>query len=134
MKSNNLHQFELPISEQVEVPEKDIARQKNMTGAIKLCIASSGLKDKQVYLPLEIDAGHFSKILSDQGHFPHNKYGQLFDLCGNEAPLFWLAHSRGYGLVKLKSTLEKENDVLKAKLREKDIALNVLTNAIRGGK
>ncbi|MCU7840883.1 MAG: hypothetical protein KZQ94_16075 [Candidatus Thiodiazotropha sp. (ex Troendleina suluensis)] len=80
-----------------------------MTAAIKLCISVSGFdSEKQIYMTLGIDAGHWTRISKGDAHFPQDKLGALMDLCGNEVPLIWLANKRGYELNPLQSKLEKE--------------------------
>jgi len=96
---------------------------KSMTAAINLCMNVSGLDDKEICITLDIDPGHFSNIRSGKGHFPLNKLNDLMDLCGNQVPLIWLAHSRGYGLVVLRTEAERRADELQSQLvaeREKN--------------
>jgi len=45
------------------------------------------------------------------------------EVCGNEIPLRWLALSRGYGLFRLKSEVELENERLKAELSAQEAKL-----------
>lgn len=97
---------ELPLARRADESPVSLAvvkAQSTMTRAIALCVQASGLDDKEVCLSLGIDAGHWSRISKGDAHFPTNKLNDLMDLCGNEAPLMWLAHSRGKGLVLLKS-------------------------------
>ena len=83
-----------------------IERQPTLSAAVKLCIQASGLSHDQVRNELEIDAGQFSRILSGGAHFPNDKLCLLMDICGNEVPLIWLAHYRGYRLERLQSKVE----------------------------
>jgi hypothetical protein len=91
----------------IEVPMDSVIARKSLLGAINLCIDLSGLENKEVYLPLSIDAGHFSNLRKGEGHFPTDKVNDLMDLCSNEVPLIWLANRRGYGLVVLKTEAER---------------------------
>lgn len=84
-----------------------VVKQPSFAGAIALCVQVSGLEEKEVYLSLEIDAGHWTRIMKGDAHFPVNKLNTLMDLCGNEAPLMWLSNSRGYAMVLLKSEAER---------------------------
>lgn len=102
---------QMPLVEKAEPIEVDkalIHRQKSMTAAIALCVQAAGLAEKEVYLPLGIDASHWTRISKGDAHFPLELLGPLMDLCGNEAPLEWLAHSRGYELRPLESELERQ--------------------------
>lgn len=115
---------ELPLARKADksdVPLPLVVRQPTMAQAIALCVQVSGLEDKEVYLTLGIDAGHWTRIMKGDAHFPVNKLGDLMDLCGNEAPLIWLSNRRGYGLVLLKSEAERRIEALEAQLsRERE--------------
>lgn len=94
-----------------DAPDTDmdtIARQPSWLAAIRLCVQVSGLQDNQVAIELGIQEAQFSRILAGKANFPPLKLVPLMDVCGNEIPLQWLAHHRGYGLVRLKSRLENE--------------------------
>ena len=103
-------------AEHVDVDMALVKRQNSLAGAIALCVQAAGIEDKEVYLSLGIDAGHWTRISKGDAHFPVNKLNALMDLCGNEAPLQWLANSRGYGLVMLVPESQR-------KLREAEVAL-----------
>lgn len=113
MKSNALRsvdQPQLPLSRRankVVIPHEVVFAQPSMNAAVILCITTSGLQETEVCLSLGIDAGHWTRMRKGEAHFPLNKLNDLMDLCGNEAPLIWLAHSRGMGLVMLKSESER---------------------------
>ena len=100
----------------MEAPPELVSRKQTLLAAIVLCVQLSGLDDKEVYLTLEIDAGHWSRIMKGDAHFPVDKLSDLMSLCGNEAPLQWLALKRGYQLVMLKSAAERRIDELERAL------------------
>lgn len=122
MRSKNMSPVDHPElalirkAERIDVSMQLIERQATMAGAIALCVQVSGLEDKEVYLSLGIDAGHWSRIMKGDAHFPVNKLCDLMDLCGNEAPLTWLSNHRGYGLVMLKTEAQRRIEELEAKL------------------
>lgn len=127
MRSKNLSTIEYPElplarkAEKVDVPLDLIVRQPTLSSAIALCVQASGLEDKEVYLSLGIDAGHWSRIMKGDAHFPVNKLIDLMDLCGNEAPLTWLSNQRGYGLVLLKTEADRRIEDLENQLnRERE--------------
>lgn len=100
-----------------------VIAQPSMLAAIKLCISAAGFDaGKEVYAELEIDAGHWSRILRGEAHFPVNKLHALMDLCGNEAPLQWLVHDRGYDIDSLR-VRENELEQRNRELREEVAAL-----------
>ena len=101
-----------------DVSIEAIARKGSLTEAVFLAMEVANVKDNVVCLELDIDPATFSKIRSGTRYFPMNKIGALMDLCGNDIPLRWLAHHRGYGLVRLKCELEKENEQLRSELEE----------------
>lgn len=118
---------ELPLARRVErfeVPMDLVIKLASFSAAISLCVQLSGLEDKEVYIPLGIDSGHWTRIKQGKANFPENKLRELMDLCGNEVPLIWLAYIRGYGLVLLKSEAERRAEAaeLRAQEAEKKLA------------
>lgn len=114
-------QEHLPLKVMQAIDEKLIRQQGTLLAAIKLCISMAGFdSDKEVFLPLEIDAGHWSRICKGDAHFPVDKLTALMDLCGNEAPLLWLINARGY-----------EPSSLRAKESETETKLRVANETIQ---
>ena len=118
-------QIEIPLGKPKQEPIElsVITRQPDQMAAVRLCIQVSGLDEKNVCMTLGIDAGHWTRIMKGDAHFPLNKLNALMDLCANDIPLIWQAHSRGFELKPLKSTIEQrmealrqENDALKSEL------------------
>jgi hypothetical protein len=132
---SEVEQGELPLSRKVKftpLPIHTVMKQKTLLGAVNLCIAESGLDDKEIYLALDIDSGHFSNLRKGNGHFPTNKLNALCDLCGNEAPLQWWAHSRGYGLVVLESESERRAKEAEKRALDAEEKLRFLTSIMQG--
>lgn len=100
------------------IATEDILRRDTMTKAIIFSFDVAGLPDNTVCAELEIDAATYSKIKSGTRHFPPDKLIQAMELAGNDIPLRWLAHKRGFGLVRLQSEIERENEDLKRQLAE----------------
>jgi hypothetical protein len=76
-------QGELALTRSAEsssVPFGLIVAQKNFSAALSLAIQASGLDDKEVYLSLGIDAGHWSRIRKGEAHFP--MHGALLPAAG----------------------------------------------------
>lgn len=129
-------QLELPLSKRakpVPIPDAVIASQPSKIAAIKLCISSSGLDDKEISSALEIDSGHWSRMMSGQAYFPNNKEQALMDLCGNEIPLRWDALKRRYELRPLRSDLERRVAELEEQLaqerHDKEVILEFVKQA-----
>lgn len=94
--------------DRIDVDAALVHRQSSMLAAIQLCLQAAGIADKEAHLALGIDAGHWSRILRGDAHFPLHLLGPLMDMAGNEAPLEWLANSRGYELRPLETELERQ--------------------------
>lgn len=116
----------------IEVDQRVVFSRPSLSEAIALCVQVSGLEEKEVYLSLEIDAGHWTRIMKGDAHFPVNKLNNLMDLCGNEAPLMWLENSRGYGLVVLKTEAERRAELAERALREERDKVRFLTELLQG--
>lgn len=105
-----------------------IARQPTMTKALQLCQTLSGLDDKAFLGAGGVvkDAAQWSRIMgSGQHNFPQDHLNKFMDMAGNEVPMLWLLHSRGYDITALRKLeteteralrLEREQS---AKLRER---------------
>lgn len=92
-----------------------VTTQPSLLAAIKLCITLGGFSnDKQLYMDLDIDPGHWSRILRGDAHFPLDALPKLMDACGNEAPLIWLNYNRGYD----PASLRKRETEVERQLRE----------------
>lgn len=102
-----------------------VTAQPSLLASIKLCVSLGGFEnEKPVAHRLEIDPGHWSRVMSGNAHFPTDKLGDLMDLCGNEAPLLWLVHHRGYDLGSLRpresETQRELREAREALSRERD--------------
>lgn len=141
MESNRLSavdagQGELPMA--VKRPIKEIitdqevmVRCRSMRDAIKLCVSLAPVDEQVVCIEIELDQAQWSRFKSGKAHFPDDKLSLLEDCCGNEIPTRYKALSRGYGLVKLKSELEKDNDRLMALLDQRDQELSVIKKFLK---
>ena len=105
------------------LPDSELARIPDFHAAIKKCVDNSGHDDKFIALDLEIDTAQWSRIKTGQANFPPKRINDLMDICANEIPLRWLAFSRGYGLVRLKSSLEIDLEAERQKNAELELKL-----------
>lgn len=88
-------QIALPVS----VSADQIARKKSLGSAIELCAEVAGYElDKTLQQELGVDKGQFSRWLSGQEGIQWSKFVNLMDACGNDAPLLWMLHQRGYDI------------------------------------
>lgn len=101
----------------VEVRPDEVAREKTLGGAIELCAKLQGFSlDKELQQALGVDKAQFSRWHSGQEGVIWPKFVKLMDLCGNDAPLLWMLHQRGYDLHSLRkreTETERENRLLK---------------------
>lgn len=122
MQANDAHQqpLDLVVKREIRdtVGDETIRRQKDALAAWNLSIAESGLDDKLIYLDLGIDAAQFSRMRTGKANYPINRLSQFMDVVGNEILLRYLAWERGYGLVRLQSEVERENEFLKQEKAE----------------
>lgn len=111
-------QVQKQIEHQPPINLASLAVKPTMTHAIRHCFENPGLDASQAASLMGIQEAQFSRILSGAHHFPTNRYGELMDVMGNEAPLIWLAHSRGYELRRIQTDVEQENERLRAELAQ----------------
>lgn len=103
----------------VEVTPQEVAREVSLGGAISLCAKAAGLAPKEVQEALRADKAQFSRWTDDKEGITWSKLSALMDVCGNDAPLFWMLDARGYDLHSLR---RKETEIEK-ELREAKEAL-----------
>lgn len=96
-----------------------MARCRSLTAALDYCIEARPFTREQVAFHLGCDVGHLNRQLNphDRSHFNPDMIDALQKLCGNIIPLRYQALASGYGLHRLKSALEQENERL---TRERD--------------
>lgn len=111
--------------------DEQVAALPTLTAACFRCIDTSGLQDKVICLQLDIDAPVLSRARSGAANFPPDKIDDLMNLCGNEIPLRWQNLRRGYGMVRLKSAVEMENEKLRAELADQRKKLDTITEFMR---
>jgi hypothetical protein len=113
-----------------------ITRRPTFLRAMHLAKEVSGLEDKEVYDPLEIDPGHWSRIKSGAAAFPMDeRFLRFFDIVDNDIPLIWLAEARGYDWRTIRqhqSDLERENQRLREEIAVRDRAIGLLVNHHQG--
>jgi hypothetical protein len=107
----------------VEVTALEIGREATLGGSINLCAKAAGLVPKEVQDALKTDKAQFSRWTDDKEGITWSKLSALMDLCGNDAPLLWMLHARGYeigSLHKRETEIEKQLRMVREELqREK---------------
>ena len=121
MKSSSLRRVDsrqdsLPLCRpQTEARIEDIARQPTLGAALALGAAAAGLDlEKEVHIPLGIDAGHWTRIRSGAAGLDWPKLRAICDLFGNDAVILWMLYQRGWDL----SALRKRESETERALRE----------------
>lgn len=105
-----------------EVSALEISRESTLGGAIALCARAAGMEPKQLQAELKTDKAQWSRWESGAEGIVWPKFVALMDFCGNDAPLLWMNHARGFDLAslrKLESETQRENRLL----REENAAL-----------
>lgn len=114
----------------VEWRAAEIARKQSLGGAIELCAELAGYElDKQLATDLKVDKAQFSRWTNGTEGVLWPKLSALMDRCGNDAPVLWMLHARGYDLHSIRrveTELERQNRLL----REENAALK---RVLRGG-
>lgn len=115
---NKVEQLHLPITGRAVKPLVDqtvIAAQPSFLAAINLMFNLSGLEDKEIYLALKIDAGHWSRLRKGDGHFPTNKLEDAMSLCDSDIPLQYLAIKKRCEVRPMLSELERRLECERAR-------------------
>lgn len=109
---------------------------KTFKDSLRMALKKSGRSAKVVALELQerghkIDEATLSLALSEnpsqKKNFPPEAIDDFIAVT-NSIPLRYMALRQGYGLVRLKSELEMENEKLKAQLEKYELAFEVLRN------
>lgn len=121
---NNDLQAALPAArrEPLSFTTDQVIARPTLQQAINFSQEIGRIEDKDASVELQIDVSHFSKIKKEQRfYFPPNKILTAQRLFQNVIPTLWLVHHSGFdpdALVRRKSELERENEVLKQRLAE----------------
>jgi len=124
----------------LRMPTKDVADEviekiKTPLEALLLCKSISGLNDQQISGELGIDPAQWSKIFNGgTANFPINKILCFMRVCQNLVPLRWLAMKCGYELKRIQSEVERENEELKAALKQERADREAVTRFFREAK
>lgn len=102
------------LSIPIDITPQEVAREVTLGGAISLCSKAAGLAPKEVQDALKADRAQFSRWTDDKEGITWSKLSALMDVCGNDAPLLWMLHARGYDL----ASLRKRETETERKLRE----------------
>lgn len=101
------------------IEDELLASADTLLEAIHLCVHLSKLPHWKLAEILGIDRGHWTRIMQGKAHFPTNRVLTLMEVCGNYAPLQWMAKNSGFELfedakAKRREELERELKALEA--------------------
>lgn len=116
-------------AQSVSVPIEMVRNQPNSGAAFTLACSVSGLEDKEIYLSLSIDAGHFSRIKKGDAGFPLDLLAAFCGLVKNTVFPEWLAYQVGSTLVLIKTEAERRAEEAN-KRAEKAEAENALLRSL----
>lgn len=105
-----------------DVTQQEVLREKTLGGAIDLCAKAAGLVPKQVQDAIGADKAQFSRWTDNKEGILWPKFVALMDACGNDAPLLWMLHARGYDISSVRRR-ESETERLLRLAREENAAL-----------
>jgi len=110
------------------VPVEEIYRKPTLGKAMEYCAELAGYAyDKQLEGALnkrgcQVDKTQLSRWQQGSEGIKWEKLQALMDVCGNEAPLMWMIHQRGYDLHSLRKT-ESETEKQLRQARDENAAL-----------
>lgn len=127
-------QGELALSHALpnEVPIEMIRRQKNGAAALCLAIQSSGLEDKEIYIPLGVDAGYWTRIKKGEATLQVDLIEPFCDLVANRIYPEWIAYRVSCTLVQIKSDAERRAENAERRAQEAEQKLKWAMEIMHG--
>lgn len=114
----------------------EVARKQSLGAAIELCAELAGhALDKTLQQALGVDKAQFSRWQSGAEGIVWPKLVRLMDACGNDAPVLWMLHQRGYDLSSVRrreSETERALRLAHEQLDAERVKVRVLTDALNG--
>jgi hypothetical protein len=106
----------------VEVPLSEVMRKPTLGKAIEYCAELAGYSyDKELEAALarhgvKVDATQLTRWKQGAEGIKWEKFCGVMDACGNDAPLLWMVHARGYDITSVRrkeNVVERENRLLR---------------------
>jgi hypothetical protein len=106
----------------VEVPLSEVTRKPTLGKAIEYCAELAGYSyDKELEAALarhgvKVDATQLTRWKQGAEGIKWEKFCGVMDACGNDAPLLWMVHARGYDITSVRrkeNAVERENRLLR---------------------
>jgi hypothetical protein len=125
-------QLALPIKVSIE----EVSRKQSLGAALEMCADVAGYQfDKTLQRELGVDKAQFSRWQSGGEGVVWPKFTKLMDVCGNDAPVLWMLHQRGYDLTSLRRRESETERALRQaheQLEAERVKVRVLTDALNG--
>ena len=112
----------------VDVPLSEVTRKATLGKAIEYCAELAGydygkeLEEAMRKHGLKCDETQLTRWKNGDEGIKVEKFFGLMDVCGNDAPLFWLLHARGWDVHSIRRR-ETETERLLRLAREENVAL-----------
>lgn len=120
---------------QEEISDQVIARHDDPKALLRFAAETSGRPLKAIADDISMDDKQFLRCLShnpnETRHFPFEHILDFMESIGNDIPLRWLALKRGFGLVRLKSAVELENEALRSQLADKEREMTIIKSFLK---
>lgn len=129
-------QAELPLSRQpasVEIPIELIRAKKTKGAAFTLACDTSGLDDKEIFIPLGMDKALFSRIKSGSANLDDDLLQRFCEIVGNRIYPEWLAYRVGCTLVEIETETQRQLRLVRDQLAAQ-AAENVLLRQLVQGR
>lgn len=120
-----MNQLSLPVP----VTPGEIERKQSFGAAITLTYEAAGLTPKQLAAECRFDKGQLSRWESGTEGVCWPKLQTLMGACGNDVPVLWMLHQRGYDLV----SVRRRECELEMRLRLAEEERDALKRLLLGG-
>ena len=95
-------QREIPILAEMPKPARAddnlVGRAGDLLAAVQMCVQLSGLSNEAICERMGIDPGHWTRMMQGRASLQLRKLPDLMRICGNLAPLQYLAREMGFDL------------------------------------
>jgi hypothetical protein len=128
-------QAELPLSRApalVNIPVELVRAKKNKGAAFTLACDTSGLDDKEVFMPLGIDKAVFSRIKSGSVNLDDDLLAPFCRIVGNRIYAEWLAYQVGCQLVEIETETARQLRVAREQLASEKAENALLRQLVQG--
>lgn len=124
------------ISIPVLVRPEELVRKQSLGASIEFCAELAGFSlDKTLQIKLGVDKAQFSRWHSGTEGVLWPKLEKVMDACGNDAPVLWMLHQRGYDLHSLRrqeSETQRDLRLAREALDQERMKNRVLLEALGG--